>query len=203
MAVRKSAAHPKARSMYARLVYARRETVRILRNFLESEADYDIFQVFVLTVALFGAIQLALNQINNIILSLVFGSVEAVIFFLSMVGFITLSCVVFLFVYNFTVGREPSFDLPRLSGWRRGLGVGLSVAVSGIVTLTSFKLFYEGVREIPVLGPEYARLLYDGGDSKEPEQPAPAAMVDGYGAGRTRATFPFERPLRSPEHAVR
>ena len=151
--------------MYERLDYACRKTVRDLTNVLETKVDYEFLQAFVLIVAGFVALQFAIDQdMQHIVFSMFVGSIVGTMFFLSIVSFITFFCVMCAFVYNFTVARQPSFGPPSLSGRSRGLRIGMSVAISGIVTVMSFKLFCEGVKEIPVVGRQYVGLLYDGDD---------------------------------------
>jgi hypothetical protein len=147
--------------MYARINYAVGNTLRGLTAVLGTIDDYEVVQAFALTVAGFGGLEFAINRdAGNIVTSITSGCIVGTAFFLSIIGFTAILATTLAFVYYLCLGRDLSFDLPSLTGQNRGLRFAFSVAVSGLVTVAAFGLFYEGVRKIPILGPQYAALLY-------------------------------------------
>jgi hypothetical protein len=149
--------------MFARLVYAAGKTVKYLDTVLKSKGDYEILLGFVVTLIGFGAMHFAIvHDVNNVFAPVLTGCAVATVFFLSTIGFITFISIVFVFAYNFTVGPGLGYNSKSLSGRSRGWRIVLSFVVSGAVTAAAFDLFYEGLKEIPVVGTQYPFLLHDG-----------------------------------------
>ena len=143
--------------MLKRLSFAFKETASDLNAVLTIEQLNGIGVVFLLTMAGFVALQAIIDQ--DIFASILSGGVIATLFFFSVVGFIAIAGTLYDFFYKITDGREYNFE-PRLRGWTHGWRISLSLALSGFVTTEVFLQFSEGVREIPVVGPQYASLLY-------------------------------------------
>ena len=137
--------------MQKRLVYAVNNTIKNLHGVFRTKTEFEVPLAFMLTLAGFGAVQIAINHdVNNVFAPVIVGFAIGTVFFLSAVGFITIIFVIFVFAYDFTVGPERGFSSPRLSGWSRSWRIVLSFTVSGAVTAAVFNLYYEGLKEIPV-----------------------------------------------------
>jgi hypothetical protein len=134
--------------VYARLHYAFDRTQRTLRTVLAIKDEYEVIQAFALTVAGFGAFQSTIDRdSDNIIVSWATGFLLGALFFLFVVGLITVIGVLFVFSYNFTVS-EDSFNSPKISRWRRVSTIVLSAMLSGIASAAVLHFFYEGTKGV-------------------------------------------------------
>ena len=146
-------------SVYARLHYAFNETLSGLRAVFSARIDYEVVQVFVLTVGGFGALAFAIDaDQDNLIASLIVGTVAGIFFFLIIIGLIILICVIFIFVYCFTVGINRSGGFTITSKWYRFLKFVFGTAVGGVSTIAVLWLLYQESQEF-VLNTQLATLL--------------------------------------------
>jgi hypothetical protein len=135
--------------VYARLHYAFARTQRTLRAVLAIKDDYEIIPAFALIVAGFGAFQGAIDGgSGNIFVSCATGFILGALFFLFMIGLITVIGALFVFTYNFIVGEEIGFISPKISRWHRVSTIVLSAMLSGIAIAAVLQLFYEGTKGV-------------------------------------------------------
>ena len=155
---RKSAGRTtKGRPMDARLGYAFKRTLRTLEAALTSENDYIFMFAFVIVLLSFGAMQVVFqHEAVPMTATVISALATAAIFFLSVVGFLTLVSTMIMFSYSFTIGSKSAKILS--SGRSRAWRLILSFVVTGVVTAAVFNLFCDGIKELSLLRPQYALL---------------------------------------------
>jgi O-antigen/teichoic acid export membrane protein len=135
--------------VYARLHYAFERTQKTLRTVLAIKDEYEVIQAFALIVAGFGAFRSAIDRdSHNIIVSCLTGCLLGTLFFLFVVGLITVIGALFVFTYNFAASEKIGFNSPKISRWRRVSTIVLSATLSGIAGAAVLQLFYEGTKRV-------------------------------------------------------
>lgn len=146
--------------MYARLDYAFQNTLGTLRAVFRTNDDYVIITAFTITLVGFCGIQVAIE--HNIIQSLISGCATATLFFLTILGFVTIISVVYTFSYGFSIGCAAGLGAPSLSSWSRAWRGLLSLVVTGVVTAAVFGLFCDGLGQTSFAKEQYVFFVSDG-----------------------------------------